>query len=190
MIPFPERIDFLDHLGRNRAFALSSHSQATKRPFIPDHVLHSYLYPVRIRELLRCYAQPEGDWEIVQQGYLKIFTILLVIDRAAYLQHFVEGFNLADTQLPFKHPTEFPSGCSDFYEAFYQAQWGFCALPLRRHWLNKTRWGDELIIPIVRRGFLKEGVDASTYIVEIEPSYNDLVAKVRILSGSRGGGTL
>lgn len=180
MQPVAERAGFLEHIERNKISALSSNPEASGRSFTPDHVVHSYLTPLRIIELLRCYGLPESYWEVVQADYRKVFSILLVVDRASFLPHFTQSAESSDTQLPFKQPTMFPSGCSGFYEDFYKAQWAFCALPFKRVLLNEARFCDELIIPCVKRRVLKDDVDARTYVVEIEPSYNDLVAKVSV----------
>lgn len=182
----PEVADFLGYIQDARVLALGPLSPSVSRPFIPTHVLQSYLTPPRIRDLLRCVCRPHSDWETIRNGYLAIFAVLIVINKGTYIAYFIQSHNLTDAHLPFRHSEDWPADCVEFFSDFKQAQWQFCAQPLIRHGLNHglsgTRFQDELVLPIVAISQLKSGVDSITYKVEVEPSYNHLADRVSTVS--------
>lgn len=186
MQPPPEVADFLSHLKENRvtAYGSPSLSPAASRPFIPTSVLSAYLTRLKIKELLRCFYRSEVEWEAIQHDFLAVFSILITINRGEYITHFVQSHNLTDDRLPFKHIDSFPSQCAEFWEAFYTAQWEFCAETFKRGKLNGTRFPSQIILPIVSRTNLKDGIDSCTEKIEIEPSLNSLFDNVSTILAS------
>jgi hypothetical protein len=152
-----------------------------RRPFVPARALQHYLTEPAIKKLLSSCLLHTTYWRSIQQYYSKIFTILIIIGKGDRIDHFISYDNLDDDRLPFRSDSDWPPDCRDFFQEFSNAQWRFCAQPLRKDRLNNTRLYDETIIPITSIKELKRGPDSCIYKVDIYPGYNHLTERVRLL---------
>jgi hypothetical protein len=171
-----EATDFREYVQRSMTLAIDDSQPEYHREFISDHALRCYLTPDRLKNYL---ADPL-EWESIQNGYLRVFSILLYIGRKEYITSFTPHINLDDENLPFQHSKYWPQQCESFFQLFFEAQWQFCAQPLRRGKLNDARFPQQAIMPITKCTLLRKGLDWSTFVVEIHPEYDFLTVEVSI----------
>lgn len=171
-------------------------STTPNRPFMPLPDLESYLKAeCRTNKLLRAlYYEREHNVivDVMEKWYIRVFTILTLIGKGRYIEHFVQHHNLRDTQLPFlEKPSHFPTDPNDprFWESFYEKQFAFCA-HIFRYNENYTKLEDLCILPIISKEVLGQGGSAAIYKIKLHPSYDQLnpaleFSKVRFLSSLR-----
>ena len=122
----------------------------------------------------------------IKEDYCKIFSLLISIGKGQFITHFVRH-EIDDQRLPLQtQPLNFPSSPSDpqFFSAFYQKQWQFCAPRLHADIFDRHFEVKEYILPIRRIGELGHGGSATAFKVEVPDCYNSFI-KVRTLFTSR-----
>lgn len=111
----------------------------------------------------------------VIEGFLRVYSILILIGEAIYFPHFYENYDrLADEKLPFTNEHDWHESCKQFFQRFYAAQWQFCPRKFEIRWMNDTRLDDKFILPIEELECLKSGTDSSTYRIQLHSEYNRL----------------
>lgn len=174
--------DFRQNLEDAEVLAIDINSvpgAETHRSFVPFDDLKRLLPEHVLKTLLGYYDIPMNNWKVIQERYLRVFTILFVIDKAKEIERLLHWDRLADERLPFEeHDVTILPGVTSFFQDFYKAQWKFCAYKIRQYSLNDTRLAEEHILPITSRELLNQGANSWTYKVEIHPSYNFLAPKV------------
>ena len=170
--------DFLAYIDRSREIAITPSGE--KRKFVPIGALKSYLTPSNIRELLNVIIGPSNriETENVVENFLRVFAILISIDKASYIHRFYENpSRLADSNLPFTNDHDWHKDCQPFFKEFHAKQWQFCAQEFKTDWMNDTLLNDERILPIIQIDRLKFGTDSSVYQIQLHPEYNLLVVR-------------
>jgi hypothetical protein len=132
-----------------------------------------------VKRLLKITCVNSLKWEAVCNKYLTVFAILLSIDQAPYIVHFLRFNYLADAFLPFNDQSNWPLTCRKFFEAFDKIQWEFCAQELGSDDLDDKEFDSRIIVPIMSREPFKSG-DSRTSKVEVHPDYNCLSPAVRV----------
>ena len=120
--------------------------------------------------------------EILERSYMRVFTILILIGKGRYIEHFVEHLNLRDHQLPFlEKPAHFPTDPDDptFWASFYEKQFAFCAHHFRYN-ENYTKLEDLCILPIISKEMLRSGGSAAIYKITLHPYYDQLSSAAEI----------
>lgn len=108
--------------------------------------------------------------------YLRVFTILTLIGKGAYIEHFAEHDNLSDTHLPFlSKPAHFPTDPADktFWDSFFEKQFVFCAHHFY-YYENYKQLEELCILPIISKELLAQGGSAAIYKIKLHPFYNKL----------------
>ena len=113
--------------------------------------------------------------ETVEKWYIRAFTILILIGKGEYIEHFTRHSNLRDGPPPFlEKPTHFPVDPSDphFWAKFYKEQFKFYAHNFRRN--DNLIVDDAYVLPIVVKELLGTGGSAAIYRIELHPFYDEL----------------
>ena len=167
--------NFRAHIDRSRETAITLGGE--KRSFVPFGALKSFLTEENTRVLLR--ETTGSNHRIlpnkIVRNFLRVFSILVSIDKAIYLRLFYENPDrLADANLPFTNGHDWHEKCKPFFSEFYAKQWEFCARKFHTDWMNDTLLDDELILPIIEMECLKSGNGSSTYRIKIHSEYSSL----------------
>jgi hypothetical protein len=165
-------------------------SATPNRPFIPLPDLEAYLKAEsRTSKLLRAlYFERDHQVivEVLEKWYFRVFTILILIGKGRYIEHFVQHHNLRDTQLPFlEKPPHFPTDPNDpfFWDSFYEKQFAFCAHYFRYN-ENYTKLEDRCILPIISKEVLGQGGSAAIYKIKLHSHYDQLNPAANVSSVS------
>ena len=147
--------------------------------FMPLPDLKNYLKTDRrTSRLLRAiYSGREHSVavETVENWYIRAFTILILIGKGEYIEHFTQHPNLRDGPLPFlEQPAHFPIDPIDphFWSKFYQKQFAFYAHIFRPK--DNLILENAIVLPIVSKDILGSGGSAVIYKIELHPFYDEL----------------
>ena len=152
--------------------------------FVPESQLREY-FSRNLNEILCAVSEETGtrpvESRLVRNGYLKIFAILLRINRGNFIRYFVKYDTLNDNKLPFERkPHDFPPETVDdptFWTNFNDCQWMFCAPEIR--YMSGFKWGERRVLPIVFKKPIGSGGSADTFMIRIHPDYNFLDTKIQ-----------
>ena len=152
-----------------------------ERPFIPLKRLQAYFHePRRINSLLKALLKEKDVGqlpasEIVRTRYPRVFSILILIGRGRFIDHFVHHEILDDQHLPLEaQPQSWPSSTeADFFESFCAKQWLFYPAHFEHH--MDRHFGKDRILPIVEKEVLGEGGSAIVQRVILEDESNALI---------------
>ena len=185
LAPQPDHVaaviqELLEWVPKHRINGTNGPSATPNRPFMPLPDLKKYLkaHDRTKKLLLALYPEREHNVivEFLELWYIRVFTILTLIGKGRYIEHFVRHPNLRDPQLPFlEKPAHFPTDPNDptFWQSFYQEQFTFCAHHFR-HSENYTTLEDLCILPITAKEVLGSGGSAAIYKIKLHPHYDDL----------------
>ena len=155
-------------------------SATPNRTFMPLPDLEAYLKAEsRTNKLLRAlYIEREYQViiEVLEKWYFRVFTILIIIGKGRYIEHFVQHHNLRDTHLPFlEKPAHFPIDPNDptFWNSFYERQFAFCAHEFRYN-ESYTKLENRCILPIISKEVLGQGGSAAIYKIKLHAYYDQL----------------
>jgi hypothetical protein len=153
-------------------------SSGSDRSFIPLEKLQQFFEPTskvdNLKSLLSvCGTSADIDVETIRESFIKVFSILLMINKGSYIQDFILRDNLSDSSLPFdlgnERILEDENGKS-FYDEFNYAQWQFCAPMFHLH--MDTRFDEQFILPFTKKEKIHDGGTVAVYKIEIHPDYN------------------
>lgn len=110
--------------------------------------------------------------DTVLEQYLAVFTVLLSIGQAHYLNRFIER-DYNDDRLPFlDRPRHFPKADSgSFFDAFFDAQWRFCPVRLAKNPIN-LQIEPEQILPLKSKEKIKSNGNSTIYRVKLHEDYD------------------
>lgn len=172
--------EFLEWVPKHCINGTNGSSTTLNRSFMPLPDLKAYLKAEnRTFKLLGAlYFEREHQViiEILEKYYIRVFTILILIGKGRYIEHFVQHQNLRDPQLPFlEKPAHFPTDPNDplFWESFYKNQFAFCAHYFRFN-ENYTKLEDLCILPITSKEILGQGGSAAIYKIKLHSYYDQL----------------
>lgn len=155
-------------------------SPAPNSSFMPLPDLQAYLKAEkRTTRLLRAlYSDCEHRHiiELLEEWYIRVFAILILIGKGRYIEHFVRHESLRDPQLPFLvKPSHFPvdPNYPSFWDLFYEKQFAFCPRYFR-YYENNQQLEDRRILPIISKEVLDEGGSAAIYKIKLHPHYDQL----------------
>lgn len=149
-------------------------------PFIPYKRVQAYFTESRRIHALLIALLPEKDvgqlpsTDTIKERYLRVFSILILINRGRFINHFVHHDILDDQHLPLESPSHsWPNSTeAGFFESFYQKQWLFYPAVFERH--MDRHLDENRTLPIVEKESLGEGVSAIAQRVVIEEGSNRL----------------
>jgi hypothetical protein len=174
-------INFRRYLEKQEVTGINGFSAKVECPFIPVSALKEYLTGSRIRAILKVLSANQSLDQTICNQYLIVFSILLRIGKARYIEHFTRFRSLSDRFLPFTtldhSPDNWPGSSADFFPAFYDEQWRFCALTFDRDQSPEICLDKRQILPIVEKVKLNSGGSANVYKIKLHAAYNDLVDK-------------
>ncbi|KAF2263815.1 kinase-like protein [Lojkania enalia] len=145
--------------------------------FVPLSCLISYFTADVIEKLLLDSYQNPTDAGTIREGYLIVFTILVLLNKVAYIKHFIRHEYLSDSRLPFRSSVDWSWECVDFFKAFVQKQWQFCAPEFEAMRLNDCCLEDERPLPIISKEQLCRGTESATFKITVHNEYNRLGIK-------------
>lgn len=123
---------------------------------------------------------------IRDQGYCKVFCILLEIGKGEYIDYFLQHPSLCDSKLPFAPeslPPKFPVQADDpnFFAKFCDKQWLLCAPEFRN--TLKSSYRKEEVLPIIEKTYITQGGSAQIYRIKLHEAYDkfDKPSKTYIL---------
>jgi hypothetical protein len=171
----------IERIGQLPVLAFDDSSQPDGRPFISRHALQQELSRDSIKKLLDYVGIRNVDVRTIYDHHICVFGILLRIRKYEYIPYFVAHEHFADDCLPFRDAATWSEEHrTDFFAAFYESQWAFCAQKFRSGRLDKVVINPHRILPFVNKWIIQEGSDSIVEKVEIHSDYNELVAKVSI----------
>ena len=175
----PDISAFLEWVESNSVTGTLGPASAVNHPFMPLAKLERYLKEKnRTRTLLRALfpnRDPPIEPEEIWHHCIRVFSILLMIGKADFIQYFVKHAQLSDSKLPFHRPSHFPPtpAGDDFVDSFFEQQWRFCPHTFSRTDID-VHLEKECVLPIVSKELLGDGGSSSTYKIELHPDYDDL----------------
>ena len=146
-------------------------------PFMPLPDLQAFFetHDRKDKILHDLFSEPPS-LETGETGYLRVFTILILLGKGTYIEHFVQFPNLRDSNLPFLvKPSHFPTDPTDpiFWERFHEKQFAFCAHYFRD---NENKWLEDLcVLPITEKSAIGQGGSATLYKIRLHPHYDKLI---------------
>lgn len=172
--------EFLEWIPKNCINGTNGPSAAPNRSFMPLPDLRAYLKAEsRTSKLLDAHFYDRDHQvivEVLEKWYIRMFTILILIGRGRYIEHFVQHHNLRDPHLPFlEKPAHFPTDPADpsFWERFYEKQFTFCAHYFRYN-ETYTMLEECCILPIISKEVLGQGGSAAIYKIKLHSHYDQL----------------
>ncbi|OAG07882.1 uncharacterized protein CC84DRAFT_1173477 [Paraphaeosphaeria sporulosa] len=171
--------DFLHHIKSNARWAVDDALPPPhRRSFVPISALRRYLTEGKIRRILASSLSSSTACSKVYKDYIRVFTILVYINKLPWLRRFLREQRLEDNFLPFVNDSDWPTDMREFFDQFVEAQWQFCAQDFESTRLNGDfRIDERIIIPIVEKRLIKKGPDSSAWEVDIHPDYNHLTER-------------
>jgi hypothetical protein len=169
----------IKRIDRLPVLAYDDPSQPDGRPFISRHALQQQLSRDRIKKLLDYHLIRNVDVGTIYDHYICVFGILIQIQKYEYIPYFVAHEHFSDDWLPFRDSTcWFDEYRDDFFSAFYESQWAFCAQKFRLGRLDNIQIPEDRILPFVAKRVIKKGSDSLVEQVDLHSDYNELVLKV------------
>ena len=174
--------ELLEWVPKNCIGGVNGPSAVPNRPFMPLPDLETYLkaHKRTSRLLHALYFEREHHVlvEYLEKWYIRVFTILILIGKGRYIEHFVQHPNLRDTRLPFlEKPTHFPIDPNDpsFWVSFYEKQFAFCAHCFGQN-ENYIKLEDLCVLPITSKEPLARGGSAAIYKIKLHSYYDQLLS--------------
>lgn len=171
--------EFHEWVSKNCKLGMNGLSSDLSCPFMPLPDLKKYLKAEkRTTRLLRALYPDREHWdiELLENWYIRVFAILILIGKGRYIEHIVQHRNLRDDKLPFlEKPSHFPVDPDhpSFWDLFKEKQFIFCAQEFR-YYENNQRLEDHCILPITSKEVLDQGGSAAIYKIKLHPHYDQL----------------
>lgn len=162
--------EFLHFLATKRSQGLRFGNSPIPRTFIPQDELEDHLTAGRLQALMEsvCHKRFTPREVTAAQTRLRIFSILLIIDKGHLIQHCIKVRALSDDRLPFESA---PSSFSpDTFKRFNEEQWAFCAHEFQESDCD-VQILDGTILPISGLETKGTGRTATTSLIHIHPYY-------------------
>lgn len=166
--------DALRWLERQSLVSQATAPHGRLKRFIPRTVVRRHFDKDRIRAILTvAYHDTKHVGKlatnIVDNGYVLVFLILLRLDKLAFISEFMRQHKWSDQSLPFIHAAGFPVGVS--FDDFQAQQQLYCATLM---YSGDKIYEDETILPIIEKTEIAEGSSAIIHKVKIHPDYDKL----------------
>lgn len=179
----PKLQEALRFLQQSTVYAIVDPSSEERRAFVPLDVISRYFeenHKARLDDVLAAVydgSDDSPDAGDIFPSHIRVFCILLEIGMGRYIHNFT-AYQLNDRRLPYDpqaKPTAFPQAPErpDFFEAFCQKQWRFCAAEFSPP-MSNLRFEEERILPIIEKQLIAGGGSATLYLIKLHGSYNEL----------------
>jgi hypothetical protein len=167
------RAEFEAHVKGTPNFGTKATSGA-KQPFMILKQLNNYWDHGRIKAALGGNSYSPHDLCWIREKYIRVFSILVLINCAEFIEEVWGHSDLKDEKLPFYSPTRpWPSNIP--FDTFYEAQWQLCPQEFNRQELMKgSRFDEDRILPFEKVRCLKSGDSADTFLIKLKREYNHL----------------
>lgn len=172
--------EFLEWLSKNYINGTNGPSVTPNRLFMPLPDLQCYPKAEnRINRLLGALlveSLHQSPIDTLGNYYIRVFTILTLIGKGRYIEHFVQHRNLGDSQLPFlEKPTHFPiePNFPNFWDLFHEQQFTLCPHSFGAN-ENLLKLEDPCVLPIISKELLASGGSAFIYKIKLHPYYDKL----------------
>ncbi|KAI1102225.1 hypothetical protein F4804DRAFT_343428 [Jackrogersella minutella] len=145
--PFAEFSKFVVETERQHVEEFSENN----RTFIPLPILRRYWTKGRIKTILNAFHPPLSfHIDVIQDGYIRTFSMLVHCDRVADLEYFTK-YDLNDNRLPLKRrPDEWDGDFfGQLFNIVYKYQWRFFPLIFRHTHLEDRYLDSNQILPII-----------------------------------------
>ena len=164
----------------------SSQFHGQEGSFISREKLRNYLLrDENLENLLDALNIPLVNLEDIRNYYLRIFVILIQLNRAQKVLSFIGNPSLTDRYLPFRNKDLWPQECQEFFEEFFIQQWEYCVKKWKTGRLTGFKLENEALLPIVTEKILRDGSNSCTREIEVYHEYNCLDKLVSIPALSR-----
>ncbi|KAH6639930.1 kinase-like domain-containing protein [Truncatella angustata] len=168
--------DFIHYVNRNQSIGYDGTAQPRK--YISLARLREYWDERKIEAVLGHY-QIQVNIKTISEFYLRVFSTLVYIDYAAWLEDFTAE-QLHDQKLPCDtippHWLEIPHA-NDKWNKFNKYQWVFFPFTFNPNLLLNTRLDPQIILPLEQTQLLVDGNTASVHKIKVHPEYNELHKK-------------
>lgn len=163
--------EFFRFLASNRSQGVRFGNSSKACTYVPQDELERYLLsPGRLQGLLEsvCHKSFTSKDLVAVRTRLRVFSILVSIDRGSLIQHCVKVRALSDDRLPFESPPA--SFSSDTFKRFDEEQWAFCAHEFQDSDCD-VQIHEDTILPICVHDKKGSGRTATASLVQIYPYY-------------------
>ena len=176
--------DFYEWVDKNRVNGILGPSETVDCPFMPLPLLESHFKaPGRLRQILKALFPEDSlspiNPEDILRGRVRIFAILILINRGRCIKTVLRYPTLQDSYLPFlKEPSHFPrdaDGDSSIWSAFSKKQFQFCPHTFERG-MRDTELEDDTVLPIIRKDLIRRGGSAAIYKIKLHAEYDCLTS--------------
>ena len=194
--------DFKDFIKKSEVVCISEGGDEVMNdhPFVPYTALEAYFErPKQMQSLLATLfpgkmAEELPSTNTIRRKYLKVFSILVSINKGHLITAFMER-RLLDGLLPFSNSSSSAMSSiegsdntsMDVISSFSRVQWKFCT-PILKGGMNEN-FSRDSALPILRREKLNQVDFACTYKIVIHEAYNQLYTastrSVRLVSFQR-----
>lgn len=135
------------------AWEFGTDANGEARRYVSHDDLKRYWTSELISSVLQSCTHPSPIVDAIEKSFLRIFSILVFIDRPQYLKVF-QRREITDANLPIPEhwPYKTDEG-NDFQLAlkdFYQNQWAFCPVELDNNIMYKRKLDNRQILPFMR----------------------------------------
>jgi hypothetical protein len=176
--------DFTDHVEELKQKYSGRDGAGNQRPYIPENELKRYWTKSRVHDVCKSHAPHLTiKWEVVNQRCLRLFSILVYLDRAQYFEQLLER-GLSDAKLPLTD-SDVPQALrapafEDVLGSLLKHQWMFCPLVLDYALLTNLHLSTSHILPFREQELLADGDAAHIHCILVDGACNKL-DEVRLL---------
>ncbi|KAJ4305090.1 hypothetical protein N0V90_000620 [Kalmusia sp. IMI 367209] len=153
---------------------------AREQTFVTVDQLREYWTTNRIRQALNNPSYSTHHISVIHDNHIRVFSILVMIDRPDYINLLMPYDRFTDHRLPFDlnysyTPEYWPSDKENFHR-FCEAQWKFCVPNLEgQRLIGGAHFEEQRILPYTKVKALKSGNTATTYIIQIHDICNRII---------------
>ncbi|KAK0622341.1 hypothetical protein B0T14DRAFT_426565, partial [Immersiella caudata] len=169
---------FTDHVEELKQKYSGRDGAGNRRPYIPENELKRYWTKSRVHDVCKSHAPHLTiKWEVVNQRCLRLFSILVYLDRAQYFEPLLER-GISDAKLPLTD-SDVPQALrtpafEDVLDSLLKHQWTFCPLVLDYALLTNLHLHSSHILPFREEQQLADGDAAHIHRILVSGECNKL----------------
>lgn len=166
---------YANWLKANRAVGFSC--DGGQALFVPLGAPQKYLKQAgHIRQLLAAVTKSTIRFNTVRDYLPNTFTILLLIGKGTYIEHFLNLGDFSDSKLPLAPQQPDGFACLDeaSFQEFQAQQWQFCAPLFDSRLLSCPTLSPDCILPITSKRRIAEGGSAFIYEIGLHSDHDRL----------------
>lgn len=180
--PARARAEFENYIDSVQLIGTNGSSTNAKQPYNTVEQLRYYWTAEKIKQALNVPSYISHHISAIQERYPRVFSVLVLLEKAEFIQDLISEPNFEDPHLPFffsrQHPPHrWPFGKEEF-SRFYNLQWRFSVRDLDSNRLmSGPNFDKEIILPFIKSEPLKPGDSAATCKVEVDTAHNRITTQ-------------